>query len=79
MHGIFGSGFNLVNNVNTAKLKLRHLGRKHEFLFIQYSKPSIKNLANCIYCQNNIQLANNSMYVYSSDSCIEKNSVQFGM
>ena len=50
--GILGSGFNLVNHVNIAKLNVHHLGCKHGFLSIQYSKPPIKNLANCIFRVN---------------------------
>ena len=37
-----------MNHVNIAKLNVHHLGFKHGFLFIQYSKPPIKNLNNCI-------------------------------
>ena len=41
-----------MNHVNIAKLNICHLGCKHGFLSIQYSKPPIKNLANCIFRAN---------------------------
>ena len=31
IRGIFGGSFNLANQVNIAKLNVRHLGCKHEF------------------------------------------------
>ena len=49
-----------------AKLNAHHLGCKHGFLSIRYSKPPIKNLTNCIL--EGItkiildRLINNSMY-----------------
>ena len=56
--GILGGGFNLAVwqityvHVNIAKLNVCHLACKHGFLSIQYSKPPIKNLANCIFRAN---------------------------
>ena len=40
---LFGA---LANHVNIARLNVRYLGCKHEFLSIQYSKSPNKNLAN---------------------------------
>ena len=37
---------------NIVKLNVRHLGCKHGFLSIQYSKPPIKNITNCIFRMN---------------------------
>ena len=45
----FGS---LANHVNIAKLNACHLGCKHGFLSIQYSKTPIKNLTICILRAN---------------------------
>ena len=52
VRGIFGGGFNLTNHISITKLNVRHLGCKHGFLSIQYSKLPIKNLANCIFRPN---------------------------
>ena len=49
IHGIFGGGFNLAKHICIAKLNVHHLGCRHEFLSMQYSKPPIKMLVNCIF------------------------------
>ena len=41
-----------MNHVNIAKLNVHHLGCKYRLLSIQYSQPSIKKLANCIFRVN---------------------------
>ena len=51
IRGIFGGGFNLVEwqiMSIIAKLNVRHLGCRHGFLSMQYSKLPIKTLTNCI-------------------------------